>query len=106
MTSMLPVLCRYADNILKGFATSLSIIISCVASYFLFNFVVSTRISSPGLLSVSTTFPTPVYAFWQVNVRFIFGAALVLYAVYVYGSSTAKVARVAQSVHGGSSTPP
>mmetsp|Transcript_44345 Transcript_44345/g.100242 ORF Transcript_44345/g.100242 Transcript_44345/m.100242 type:complete len:181 (-) Transcript_44345:475-1017(-) len=31
---------KYADNILKGFATSLSIIISCVASFFLFNFVV------------------------------------------------------------------
>ena len=32
---------KYADNILKGFATSLSIIISCCASYFLFGFVVS-----------------------------------------------------------------
>lgn len=30
---------KYADNILKGFATSLSIILSTVASMFLFNFV-------------------------------------------------------------------
>ena len=34
---------KYADNILKGFATSLSIIISCCASYFLFGFVVNAR---------------------------------------------------------------
>ena len=52
---------KYADNILKGFATSLSIIMSCVASYFLFNFTV-----------------TP---------HFVAGASMVLYAVYVYGSS-------------------
>ena len=29
---------KYADNILKGFATSLSIVISCLASFVLFNF--------------------------------------------------------------------
>lgn len=54
---------KYADNILKGFATSLSILISCVASYFFFNFV--------------------------VTARFATGAGLVLYAVWVYGSSPA-----------------
>lgn len=32
------VVVKYADNILKGFATSLAIIISCVASIYLFNF--------------------------------------------------------------------
>lgn len=32
---------KYADNILKGFATSLAIIISCIASIYLFNFVLS-----------------------------------------------------------------
>ena len=32
---------KYADNILKGFATSLSIILSTVASVFIFNFVVT-----------------------------------------------------------------
>lgn len=32
---------KYADNILKGFATSLAIIISCIASIYLFNFILS-----------------------------------------------------------------
>ena len=53
------VVVKYADNILKGFATSLSIIISCVASVFLFGF----------------------------NITFLFtiGAVLVMIAIYLYG---------------------
>ena len=35
------IVVKYADNILKGFSTSLSIIISCVASVFLFDYVIS-----------------------------------------------------------------
>jgi len=35
---------KYADNILKGFATSLSILFSCVVSYFLFNFQVGAAV--------------------------------------------------------------
>jgi len=58
---LVAVVVKYADNILKGFATSLSILVSCVASYFVFNS--------------------------QVNARFVCGASLVLYAVYVYGSN-------------------
>lgn len=50
---------RYADNILKGFATSLSIIISCIASVFLFNYV--------------------------ITVTFSLGAVLVMVAIYLYG---------------------
>lgn len=53
---------KYADNILKGFATSLSIIISCCVSYFLFGFV--------------------------TNTRFVIGAVLVLSAVYLYGTAS------------------
>ncbi|CAG8775139.1 15361_t:CDS:1, partial [Acaulospora morrowiae] len=49
---------KYADNILKGFATSISIIISFLASIYLFAF--------------------------QVNITFIFGATLVLIATYLY----------------------
>ncbi|OCT48686.1 UDP-N-acetylglucosamine transporter [Cladophialophora carrionii] len=49
---------KYADNILKGFATSLSIILSTVASVFIFNFV-----------------PT---------VYFLFGSILVFLATYLY----------------------
>lgn len=55
---------KYADNILKGFATSISIIISCVCSYFLFNTV--------------------------VNTRFVVGALCVLYAVFLYSSAPPK----------------
>ncbi|KIW92241.1 uncharacterized protein Z519_07225 [Cladophialophora bantiana CBS 173.52] len=49
---------KYADNILKGFATSLSIILSTVASIFIFNFV-----------------PT---------IYFLFGSILVFLATYLY----------------------
>jgi len=49
---------KYADNILKGFATSISIILSCVISIWLFGF--------------------------QVSAAFAGGAALALYATYLY----------------------
>ena len=51
---------RYADNILKGFATSLAIVLTCVISIFLFGFVVTTR--------------------------FALGAALVLYSTFLYSN--------------------
>lgn len=57
---------KYADNILKGFATSLSIIISCVASIYLFDF--------------------------HLTLQFAFGAALVIGAIFLYGY-TPKVAK-------------
>ncbi|KAI8067671.1 nucleotide-sugar transporter-domain-containing protein [Gilbertella persicaria] len=50
---------KYADNILKGFATSISIILSSVVSVWLFNF--------------------------SVSGSFLVGAALVIYATYLYG---------------------
>ena len=53
------VVVKYADNILKGFATSLSIILSCIASVFLFDYVIS--------------------------LKFTVGAALVIAAIYLYG---------------------
>ncbi|KIV95517.1 hypothetical protein PV10_03161 [Exophiala mesophila] len=49
---------KYADNILKGFATSLSIILSTVASIFLFNF--------------------------EPTIYFLFGSILVFTATYLY----------------------
>ena len=49
---------KYADNILKGFATSLSIILSTVASIFIFNFVITSY--------------------------FLIGSALVFFATYLY----------------------
>lgn len=50
---------KYADNILKGFATSLAIIISCVASIFIFGF--------------------------SVTFQFAAGAALVIGSIFMYG---------------------
>jgi len=37
----------YADNILKNFATSVSILISFVASVYFFNFVVTSNVCFP-----------------------------------------------------------
>ncbi|KAJ2218535.1 UDP-galactose transporter Gms1 [Coemansia sp. RSA 518] len=55
------VVVKYADNILKGFATSISIIVSCVASVWIFGF--------------------------HISPLFLAGAALVIYATYIYGRS-------------------
>lgn len=49
---------KYADNILKGFATSLAIIITCIASIFIFNF--------------------------SLTIQFSIGAALVIGAIFLY----------------------
>jgi len=49
---------KYADNILKGFATSLSIIISCLASVALFNF--------------------------PLTISFVLGSSIVLVATWIY----------------------
>lgn len=57
---------KYADNILKGFATSLSIILSTVASIFIFNFM-----------------PT---------IYFLFGSILVFSATYLYSMPDAPKA--------------
>ncbi|KIW20427.1 hypothetical protein PV08_01002 [Exophiala spinifera] len=57
---------KYADNILKGFATSLSIILSTVASVFIFDF-------------------TP-------TIFFLFGSVLVFYATYLYSMPDAPKA--------------
>lgn len=55
---------RYADNILKGFATSISIILSSIVSVWLFDF--------------------------EVTLSFGMGALLVVYATYMYGSSSSS----------------
>lgn len=56
---LVAVVVKYADNILKGFATSLAIVLSCVFSIYLFNFV--------------------------INLEFIMGALLVIASVFLYG---------------------
>ncbi|KAJ1732951.1 UDP-galactose transporter Gms1 [Coemansia sp. Benny D160-2] len=58
------VVVKYADNILKGFATSISIILSCLASVWFFDF--------------------------HISLTFMAGASLVIYATYMYGSAAAS----------------
>lgn len=55
---LVAVVVKYADNILKGFATSFSIVVSTVASIYLFDF--------------------------HLNLLFALGAGLVIGAVYLY----------------------
>lgn len=62
---------KYADNILKGFATSLAIIISCVASMYLFQF--------------------------QLTVQFAFGALLVICSIFLYGYDPARAKPILRS---------
>lgn len=50
---------KYADNILKGFATSLAIIMSCIASIYLFDF--------------------------NLTFQFALGAGLVIASIFLYG---------------------
>lgn len=86
----------------QGFATSISIVISCVASYFLFHFEVNTRFlvgASLGQLRVSSqAFPRPSqptampHALTVTPPRAHWGLwrSAVLYAVFLY-SSTPRV---------------
>ncbi|XP_023330704.1 UDP-N-acetylglucosamine transporter [Eurytemora carolleeae] len=56
---LVAVVVKYADNILKGFACSLAIIITCIASIFIFDF--------------------------NVTVQFALGAGLVISSIFMYG---------------------
>lgn len=58
---LVAVVVKYADNILKGFATSLAIVISCVASIYLFKFT--------------------------LTLQFLIGAKLVIFSIFLYGYS-------------------
>ena len=50
------VVVKYADNILKGFATSISIIASCIGSMFIFNFQISLAFCIGGSLVILATY--------------------------------------------------
>ncbi|RWS13805.1 UDP-galactose translocator-like protein [Dinothrombium tinctorium] len=61
---LVAVVVKYADNILKGFATSLAIVLSCVIS---------------------------VYAFHvQLSLLFVFGASLVIESIFLYGKQVSN----------------
>lgn len=50
------VVVKYADNILKGFATSVAIIISCVASIYIFDFVITVRFALGTMMVIGSIF--------------------------------------------------
>ncbi|XP_067641769.1 UDP-N-acetylglucosamine transporter [Eurosta solidaginis] len=58
------VVVKYADNILKGFATSLAIVISCIASIYIFDF--------------------------KLTLSFAGGAGLVIASIFLYGYAPKK----------------
>lgn len=62
---------KYADNILKGFATSLAIILSCVVSLYLFDF--------------------------HLTLQFSMGTLFVMLSVFLYGYTPAKTTASATS---------
>ena len=53
---LVAVVVKYADNILKGFATSLAIIITCITSVFLFGFTISLQFSMGAVLVIGSIF--------------------------------------------------
>lgn len=69
------VVVKYADNILKGFGTSASIILSCIASIFFFDF--------------------------QLTLQFSVGASLVILAVYMYSRFVPAPAKTASATQTG-----
>ncbi|EDQ86084.1 uncharacterized protein MONBRDRAFT_11197 [Monosiga brevicollis MX1] len=50
------VVVKYADNILKGFATSISIVISCLLSVHFFDFVVTNRFGLGTVLVLASSY--------------------------------------------------
>lgn len=53
---LVAVVVKYADNILKGFATSISIILSCVVSIYVFDFVITFQFFVGALLVIASVF--------------------------------------------------
>lgn len=66
------VVVKYADNILKGFATSLAIVLSCIFSIYLFHF--------------------------NLTLQFTCGAALVIASIFLYGFDSKKTAKKSSSM--------
>jgi UDP-galactose transporter len=64
---------NYADNIAKNFATSISIILSCLASVFFFDFKVTTSVNALGTLDCPL-----------LICQFFIGTSVVLFATYLY----------------------
>lgn len=50
------VVVKYADNILKGFATSLAIVLSCIVSIYMFGFMLTFQFSFGTILVIASVF--------------------------------------------------
>lgn len=70
---MVAVVIKYADNILKGFATSAAIVLSCIASWYLFNTL--------------------------IDFMFLFGTLLVVVSVFLYSYSPKSAASSSSSTN-------
>ena len=58
---------KYADNILKGFATSISIIISSIISVWLFDFEISLNFLSGSFLVIYATYVSNNFSLFNIN---------------------------------------
>jgi UDP-sugar transporter A1/2/3 len=61
---------NYADNIAKNFATSISIILSCLASVFFFDFSVTTSVSSWRFQPFARRMLTRIVCAWHIGCPF------------------------------------
>lgn len=61
---LVAVVVKYADNLLKGFATSIAIILSCIVSVILFDFHISLQFSIGTLLVLASIF---LYGYQPTN---------------------------------------
>lgn len=69
---MVAMVVKYADNILKGFATSLAIIIACIFSIYFFEF--------------------------KVTSQFVFGSSMVIASVFLYNHKPKMVSSLSSSL--------
>ena len=53
---LVAVVIKYADNILKGFATSCSLVLACVFSVFLFDFIITIQFAVGSLFVIGAVF--------------------------------------------------
>jgi len=53
---LVAVVVKYADNIMKGFATSAAIILSCVASVYFFDYVITLQFTVGTLLVIASVY--------------------------------------------------
>ncbi|XP_052280131.1 UDP-N-acetylglucosamine transporter-like isoform X1 [Dreissena polymorpha] len=65
---LVAIVVKYADNILKGFAASMAIVVSCIVSVFFFDF--------------------------SLSFQFSFGASLVMLSTYLYGKYVPQASSV------------